>query len=386
MSVIGWVNLAGNAVSGGASVNAQGPALVKVGTTIQFNLDDPSNMLYNAGGELSPSMTGWTTTGTVAQSTDFSFNGTQSIKFSTTSASAQQTARAEPGDQYTATAKILSAAGTNGLFILGLSFLDKTLQVVGQQLLTPSPTGGVWTSQQTPAVIAPANTAWVQYLLVAGSNFTTGAWYVDTCTLRRINKGDTVALGVLTNSHLVAGTRAIQVSGGLPTIPSPNYPLGIVIFNVVDGHYYKTKNGSNWTDIGKPEDFAAGTLAAGVVIAGSAIFGTLDAGAVNVINLNATNIVAGSLVGITVTLASNGITTYLDNNIYNSGLANTYYGLRTTDSGGHSVTIYSTAIIGDRNISGTVVPNWGLLSDDFFGGSLQLRGLGVTAVLKSSTL
>jgi hypothetical protein len=314
-------------LSGGLGINV-------VDQTMAIALDDPSNMLFNAGFEQLPAMAQWSQTVPGAYTIESSvvFQGGFAAETGTSSAQLYQQIPCQPGDQFVLTCYAASTAGATGapaVEIWWMTAANAFISYVGANI-----TAGTAWNQYTVSGTAPSNAAFIRAIVFYTGSGVTGTWYVDSCALRRMALGNNIALGVVDNSHIVAGQNLIIITTGLPTLPNGSYPSGIAIFNVSDGYIYKNVANA-WKNIQDPAGMIAGTLAAGVVISGAGIFGTLNAGVVVsgssiTGTLTAVTVSASTFTGSTMTLTKNGITTYLDN-----GTSPFVYSLKSVDGSGN---------------------------------------------------
>ncbi len=296
-----WTTLNSGTGSPGTSYSF-GPGFNVSGTSVQFALDDPSNMLFDPGFEDSPALAQWSqgTPGAFTRESTVTFQGGYAVQATANGANLYQSIHCDPSDQFIATCYTRNSATVTGNAQLVIAFLDSSHSVIGPTYYSAGATPSTTWNQIQVSAKAPSNACFVNFYVVAGGS---GTWYFDNCSLRRVSLGNNIAVGVIDNSHIVPGANLIVITNGLPTLPSTSYPAGICIFNTLDGYIYKNVS-NTWKNIQDPADMIAGQLAANVVYAG-----TVSASQVN----------AGLFNGCSLICTLNGITTTINNQYGNSG-------------------------------------------------------------------
>jgi hypothetical protein len=238
-----------------------------------------------------------------------------------------------PGQKLNLTARVYTAAGTDGTIRLKVEWYNKAGDYISattvQDTTGPKTAGATLTGVATAP--ANANTARVEVLLVSG--WSTGNWYVDFVEGHLVQVAADLRLGATMGDDgagniIPYGMRPVA---GLPSLPSAYYPAGTCIHNILDHRYYRTEDGSAWVATEDPTKMVNGALASGVTLAASQITaGTLIAGVQYAGQVNATQVNAGEFNGFTLICTANSTTTAINNAYDGAG-----YGI-SVNRGSHS--------------------------------------------------
>jgi hypothetical protein len=221
-----------------------------------------------------------------------------------------------PGQKLNLTARVYTAAGTDGTIRLKVEWYNKAGDYISattvQDTTGPKTAGATLTGVATAP--ANANTARVEVLLVSG--WSTGNWYVDFVEGHLVQVAADLRLGATMGDDgagniIPYGMRPVA---GLPSLPSAYYPAGTCIHNILDHRYYRTENGSVWVATEDPTKMVNGALASGVTLAASQITaGTLIVGVQYAGKINATQVNAGTFTGFSLICTANSTTTSINN-------------------------------------------------------------------------